>query len=285
MEKKVYAVDTTMPKAKHLRRKLAKSRKDIRHLKILNFLVLIVIIVMSISFMNQQKQISSLQQNYADIKTEYGEVIASYTKLSIEYAGLRAEIKDKEIPEKQSAEIEEDINNILIEEDNNNILTDTLVQYSSDPSGFTYNSDIPLSEDIQKYAYNKCQESGIDYPVFLGLMRKESTFNPEAVSKTNDYGLCQINKGNHKLMREIFGSDWDPLNPYDNIDASIFILSECIKDYNCENYHILLMNYNMGHGNAVECFNNGIYSSNYSRTIMEYAKEYGYSGDGTVKVS
>ena len=85
-------------------------------------------------------------------------------------------------------------------------------------------------------------------------------------------------------MREVFGSGWDPMNPYDNIDASIFILSKYIKDYNCDNYHILLMNYNMGHGNAVECFNSGIYSSEYSRTIMEYAKDYGYSGDGKMKV-
>ena len=170
------------------------------------------------------------------------------------------------------------------EEGNNIILTDTLVRYSNESSGFKYNPDIPLSEDIQKYAYNKCQESGIDYSIFLGLMRKESSFNPEVVSKTNDYGLCQINKGNHNWMREVFGSDWDPMNPYDSIDASIFMLSEYTKDYNCDNYHVLLMNYNMGHGNAVECFNSGIYSSKYSRAIMEYAKEYGYSGDGKVCV-
>ena len=85
-------------------------------------------------------------------------------------------------------------------------------------------------------------------------------------------------------MREVFGSDWDPMNPYDSIDASIFMLSEYTKDYNCDNYHVLLMNYNMGHGNAVECFNSGIYSSKYSRAIMDYAKEYGYSGDGKVCV-
>lgn len=275
MESKVQTVDTAISQTKLLRKKLTKSRTTICHLKILSVLLFAGLIVLFISFMNQQKQIDTLQKNYSDVKTKYNEVVESYTKLSAEYAELRAELKDKEMIEGQSAEFEEG---------NNIVLTDTLVQYSNMPSEFVYNSDIPLSEDIQKYAYNKCQESGIDYHVFLGLMRKESTFNPEAVSKTNDYGLCQINKGNHSWLREVFGSDWDPMNPYDNIDASIFMLSKYIKDYNCDNYHILLMNYNMGHGNAVECFNSGIYSSEYSRAIMEYAKDYGYSGDGKMKV-
>lgn len=275
MESKVYTVDTTTTKTKQLRKRLAKSQEMVRHLKALCFLLFAVLIALTVSFMNQQKQIATLQENYSDIKTEYSEVIESYTKLSIEYAELRAELRDKEMIEKQSAEFEEG---------NNIILTDALVRYSNAPSGFTYNPDIPLSEDIQKYAYNKCQASGIDYYIFLGLMRKESSFDPEAVSKTNDYGLCQINKGNHNWMREVFGSDWDPLDPYDSIDGSIYMLTNYTKDYNCDNYHVLLMNYNMGHGNAVECFNSGIYSSKYSRAIMEYAREYGYSGDGKVKV-
>ena len=275
MESKVYTVDMSTSKTKQLRRKLAKSQEINNRLKILCFLMAAVLIALTVSFTNQQKQITTLQENYSDIKTEYNEVIESYTKLSIEYAELKSELRNKEMIETQSAEFEES---------DNIILTDTLVRYSNTISGFKYNPDISLSEDIQKYAYNKCQESGIDYPVFLGLMRKESTFNPEAVSKTNDYGLCQINKGNHNWMREVFGSDWDPMNPYDSIDASIFMLSEYTKDYNCDNYHVLLMNYNMGHGNAVECFNSGIYSSKYSRAIMNYAKEYGYSGDGKVCV-
>ena len=275
MENKVYTVDMSTSKTKQLRRKLIKIQEMNRRLKILCLLMLVMTIALTASFINQQKQIATLQENYSDIKEEYSEVIESYTKLSIEYAELRAELRDKEMIEKQSAEFKEN---------DNIILTDTLVRYSNESSGFKYNPDIPLSEDIQKYAYNKCQESGIDYSIFLVLMRKESGFNPEAVSKTNDYGLCQINKGNHNWMREVFGSDWDPLNPYDSIDASIFMLSKYIKDYNCDNYHVLLMNYNMGHGNAIKCFNSGIYSSKYSRTIMDYAKEYGYSGDGKVCV-
>ena len=275
MESKVYTVDMSTSKTKQLRRKLIKIQEMNRRLKILCLLMLVITTAVTASFINQQKQIAALQENYSDIKAEYSEVIKSYTKLSIEYAELKSELRNKEMIETQSAEFEES---------DNIILTDTLVRYSNTISGFKYNPDIPLSEDIQKYAYNKCQESGIDYHIFLGLMRKESSFNPEAVSKTNDYGLCQINKGNHNWMREVFGSDWDPMNPYDSIDASIFMLSEYTKDYNCDNYHVLLMNYNMGHGNAVECFNSGIYSSKYSRAIMEYAKEYGYSGDGKVRV-
>ena len=154
MESKVQTVDTAISQTKLLRKKLTKSRTTICHLKILSVLLFAGLIVLFISFMNQQKQIDTLQKNYSDVKTKYNEVVESYTKLSAEYAELRAELKDKEMIEDQSAEFEEG---------NNIVLTDTLVQYSNMPSEFVYNSDIPLSEDIQKYAYNKCQESGIDY--------------------------------------------------------------------------------------------------------------------------
>ena len=145
MESKVYTVDMSTSKTKQLRRKLAKSQEINQRLKILCFLMAAVLIALTVSFTNQQKQIATLQKNYSDIKTEYSEVIESYTKLSIEYAELRAELKDKEMIETQSAEIKED---------NNIILTDTLVRYSNESSGFKYNHDIPLSEDIHKYPYN-----------------------------------------------------------------------------------------------------------------------------------
>ena len=103
MESKVYTVDMSTSKTKQLRRKLAKSQKINRCLKILCFLMAVVLITLAVSFTNQQKQISTLQENYSDIKEEYSEVIESYTKLSIEYAELKAELKDKEMIEKQSA--------------------------------------------------------------------------------------------------------------------------------------------------------------------------------------
>ena len=193
MESKVYTVDMSTSKTNQLRKKLAKSQKINQRLRILCFLMTVVLIALTVSFMNQQKQIAALQKKYSNIKTEYSEAIKSYTKLRIEYAELRDELKDEEMIENQSTEFEES---------NNIILTDSLVRYSNKSSGFKYNPEIPLSEDIQKYAYNKCQESGIDYSIFLGLMRKESAFNPSAKSGTSDYGLCQINKINHNYCKK-----------------------------------------------------------------------------------
>ena len=141
MESKVYTVGMSTSKAKQLRRKLAKSQENNQRLKILCLLMLVITIALTASFINQQKQIATLQENYSDIKTEYSEVIKSYTKLSIEYAELKSELRDKEMIENQSTEFEES---------NNIILTDTLVRYSNESSGFKYNPDIPLSEAIRK---------------------------------------------------------------------------------------------------------------------------------------
>ena len=90
MESKVYTVDMSTSKTKQLRRKLAKSQEINQRLKILCFLMAAVLITLTVSFMNQQKQISTLQENYSDIKEEYSEVIESYSKLSIEYAEVLA---------------------------------------------------------------------------------------------------------------------------------------------------------------------------------------------------
>lgn len=268
MESKMYTIDMNSAyKVRRLNRQLANSKESIFKLQILSGLLIGIIIVFAAAFILQQKNFNKLQTDLVNIQNQYDTLNSQYNSIKTQLENAKNELQSQK--------------------DNNTNLTENLVQYSAtrNVEEFVYDPDISLSKDLQEYAYSKCKESGLEYPVFLALMRTESSFNANVVSKTNDYGLCQINKGNHNWMRTIFGENWDPLDPYDNIDASIYMLVNYANSYNCSNYHILLMNYNMGHGNAVNCFNNGIYSSKYSRTVMSRAKEYGYSGDGTVKLS
>lgn len=285
MRNKKYNIDMSMPNSRQLRRELENGRSTIRNLKIICAMMAIVIVALSAYSINQKRHYTLLEESYITLSNEYTEITESYANISIEYANMKTKTTEIITEEPTIAPSNNNFNNFSTED--NIILTSSLIKYSTlveeeAESRFIYNPEIPLSEDIQEYAYNKCDKAGIDYSVFLGLMRKESSFDPTVLSSTNDYGLCQINAGNHNWIRENLGSDWDPMDPYDSIDASIFILSECITKYGCDNYHSLLMIYNMGHGNAVECFNSGIYSSDYSRTVMEYAKEYGYSGDNKI---
>ena len=229
--------------------------------------LMITILIMGAMLRNMNSKYESMKSQYEGIRSEYTEAAVEYANLKIEHTNLLASLETEQ----------SNISDTYAEAEA------TSVQYSAAteiPAGFVYNMNIPLDQDIQIYAFNKCIQYGIDYNVFLGLMRQESGFNPKAISKSSDYGLCQINACNHNWMKEIYGNDWDWSNPYDTIDAAFTILEGAKPNYN--NYHHLLMAYNAGVGGAKrKYFDKGIYSTNYSRSVMEYAKEYGYSGDGS----
>ena len=134
--------------------------------------------------------------------------------------------------------------------------------------------DIPLDKDIQKYLYDKCKEYNVPYDLALGVIKVESNFNPSSIHKNSngsrDYGLFQINTINHKWLSEELGIT-DFLNPYQNIDAGVYMLSQLLKKYDDE--HIVLMSYNMGERVAKNLVNRGIYSSRYSRKVIETKEE------------
>ena len=135
--------------------------------------------------------------------------------------------------------------------------------------------NIPLDKDIQKYLYDKCKEYNVPYDLALGVIKVESNFNPSLIHKNSngsrDYGLFQINTINHKWLSEELGIT-DFLNQYQNIDAGVYMLSQLLKKYDDE--HIVLMSYNMGERATKNLVNRGIYSSRYSRRVVEIKEEF-----------
>lgn len=128
--------------------------------------------------------------------------------------------------------------------------------------------NIPLAEDLQEYTFTLCQEHGIDYEIVLALMDQESSYRPNLISKTNDYGLMQINKVNHEwLKRELEIKDF--LDPQESIQAGTRMLGDLFKKY--EDPHKALMAYNFGEGGAKKHWKQGTYSSKYSRSVMAKA--------------
>ena len=127
--------------------------------------------------------------------------------------------------------------------------------------------DIPLSDELQKYVYEISLEYEIDHKLILSIMWVETggTFKLDLISKTNDYGLMQINKSNHKWLSNA-GLD-DMLDPYDNIRAGAIILGGLVEKYG--NSHQALMAYNFGEGGMRRVWRNGYRSSRYSRKVFE----------------
>lgn len=100
--------------------------------------------------------------------------------------------------------------------------------------------DIPLSKELQLYTYTRCVDYGIadHYELVLAMMWQESNFTPGTISKTNDYGIMQINACNHEWLRDMLGTT-DFLDASQNIDAGTYIISRMLLKY--EDEHKALM--------------------------------------------
>lgn len=131
--------------------------------------------------------------------------------------------------------------------------------------------NIPLSEELQEYTYDMCRYYDVEdcYEVTLGLMWRESHFDADAVSSTDDYGIMQINKCNHSDLKEKLGIV-DIMDPYQNIEGGIYIISTLVHKY--EDTNKALMAYNMGSSGAAKHWVRGTYSSVYSRDILSKAE-------------
>lgn len=131
--------------------------------------------------------------------------------------------------------------------------------------GYIY-YDIDFEPELQEYVQDICKEYNIDHKLVLALIGCESEYKADAISKTSDYGLMQINKCNFKHIKEEFG-DIDFLNAKDNILAGIYMLS-LVKDY-AKNNNELLMCYNLGVNGAKTKWKKGIYSNTYTEKVQE----------------
>ncbi len=136
--------------------------------------------------------------------------------------------------------------------------------------------DIQLSEELQHYTQDVCEEYGVSYPLVIAIMKKESGFLPDAVSATNDYGIMQINGWNHEWLEGVLGiTDW--YDPRQNILAGVYMLSR-FNEY--EDVHQILMSYNCGPSGAKKLWSEGVYSTAYSRSVVEILEGLEAMNDG-----
>lgn len=126
--------------------------------------------------------------------------------------------------------------------------------------------DVPLSNEMQDYIRDKCEEYQVSTELVLALIDKESSFDPSVVSSTDDYGYMQINRCNYEWLSSTLGVN-SLLDPKENILCGIYIISGYLKKTN-GNIELALMCYNCGESGANNLVNNGTYSTKYSRSVM-----------------
>lgn len=140
-----------------------------------------------------------------------------------------------------------------------------------------YLDGIPLSNEFQTYLYNLCDEYNVSYSLVISLIWRESTFNPDT-HNSGCKGLMQINElAQHDRIKDLEVTNL--YDPYQNVLVGIDYLVYLFDTYS-GNVHYVLMAYNGGEAYADRLYNKGIYSTKYSRWIVDKAYEltniYGY---------
>jgi hypothetical protein len=131
-----------------------------------------------------------------------------------------------------------------------------------------------LDKELQRTMIDMCKKYNVPFALAVAVAEQESQFNPDAKSKTSDYGMMQINKINFGWLRKM---GIEPLDHKGNIEAGVLMLSEAIKKHN--GYGLAVMAYNCGDAGAKKLWQKGICETAYSKAVMErYHKWNSYLG-------
>lgn len=129
-------------------------------------------------------------------------------------------------------------------------------------------------EVAQVYLWGICRDAGVDYYMVLALIERESGYRYDAIGDNgNSKGLMQVQERFHKDRMKAVGAT-DLYNPYDNMRVAVNFLKEIQDRYLASSgAHCVLMVYNMGATGANRLWAEGIYSTAYTRQILQRAQE------------
>jgi soluble lytic murein transglycosylase-like protein len=127
--------------------------------------------------------------------------------------------------------------------------------------------DVPLSEDLQIYTQELCEEYNIDFKLVLAIISVKSGFRPNAYNeKSKCCGLMQVKADNLSVLSEKLGVS-NLFDSYENIMSGIYILRYALN-FDNDLEHALII-YNNGLTGAKKLFYKGIHSTECSRQILE----------------
>lgn len=137
-----------------------------------------------------------------------------------------------------------------------------------EPEPEPFYHDIPLAPELQDYVRDQAEQRDVPPELILAMMDQESDYRTNLISKTNDYGIMQINAINHDSLRDTLNIT-DFLDPKQNIRCGVYMIGELLAKYDGD-MHRALTSYNRGEGGANKYYSrNGTYETSYSRSIIE----------------
>lgn len=139
------------------------------------------------------------------------------------------------------------------------------LDWGGDEYDFTPIEGIPLDEGTQSFIFYICKGYNLDWTLVLAVIEQESNYQSDLISDTGDYGLMQINQVNHEWLNQTIGVT-DFLDPMWNIRSGVFILRKLFEKY--EDPELVLMAYNMGEDGAKTLWEQGIFETNYTKSVL-----------------
>ncbi|MGV8017645.1 MAG: transglycosylase SLT domain-containing protein [Ignavibacteria bacterium] len=119
---------------------------------------------------------------------------------------------------------------------------------------FTYGNVNELVEAYGDVIKEQCNHYKLDWRLILAMIRQESYFNPEAVSKAGAYGLMQIMPGTGLGLQNELKLE-DTKTPYNNLTAGMYYYATLAASFEFtgeDKIKFALAAYNAGLGRVVD---------------------------------
>jgi len=136
-------------------------------------------------------------------------------------------------------------------------------------SKIPFSSEVPLDTEVQRYLWNECQDTGVDYCFALAIIDIETggTFSPNLTSYADACGIMQVHWpswGKKFINLGYITCKSDMYNIYNGIHCGLYLLKDYVAEFGPS--EAAAFKYNTGHGNANS-------SNGYARkTMQNYAK-------------
>lgn len=154
-----------------------------------------------------------------------------------------------------------------------------LIDYTQQLTNFSYDDCL--------FIIKECREQEIDPFIVLGIIKRESDFNPKAKGAAGERGLGQLMENTARPIAENLGYAYDPDKLFDvryNLKLTITQISYLYNLYN-KDIHKALTAYNRGQLGLVNYMESNMSNStnpaesDYSMRVLIFATEYKKSFD------
>ena len=133
----------------------------------------------------------------------------------------------------------------------------------------TYWEEIPLSADVQAYIVEHCAEMDISPAVIFAMIKRESTYNPDAIGdQGRAQGLMQIQCRWHEARMERLGVT-NLLDPVQNVSVGMDYLAELLDIGNGLEWALIY--YNAGGKAAKQYLADGVLTD-YAKIVLNEAE-------------